>query len=157
MEANPQTPTPIVEETPTPAEKNESTEPNVFEQPAKSDASSSDDSSSSSDETGDEQPPKPKIEFKDIPDSEKTFVALEGAAGVEKWVEKAGSLDFEDLQKEDSLWKGHKRNLVTEFMFRLRLDEKEQGEEEVSWDREDPEEFVVYNRELKEGQKPNEK
>ena len=155
MEANSDRPTPIVEETPNLVEETAPPKPNVFKQPSKSDASSSDDSSSSSDETGDEQAQKPNIKFKDIPDSDKSFVPLEGGFKVEKWVEKAGSLEFQDLQKEDSLWKGHKRNLVTEFLFRLKMEGDEQ--EEVSWDREDPEEYVVYNRELKEGQKPNEK
>lgn len=126
--------------------------PNVFKEPAeapKKDRSNASNSSESSTESEPETYNQPK--FEDIPDSEKTYEALEGCAEVEKWVEVAGSSDFEDLQKENSAWKGKARNLVTEFMFRLRVG----GEEEVKWNVEDPEEFVVYNRELKEGQKTN--
>ena len=126
--------------------------PNVFQEPAeptKEALSSSSNSSESSTESEPETFNKQK--FEDIPDSKKSFAALEGAMGVEKWVEVAGTCDFEDLQKENSPWKGNDRNLVTEFLFRLRVG----GEEEVKWNVEDPEEFVVYNRELKEGQKTN--
>jgi hypothetical protein len=60
-----------------------------------------------------------------------------------KVVLQEGNDNVEDPMPADSIWLGKKRNIIFEFLFKL----DKEGEVTENEDKEDPEEFILYETE----------
>lgn len=60
-----------------------------------------------------------------------------------KIVLQEGNDNVEDPMPADSIWLGKKRNIIFEFLFKL----DKEGEITENDDKEDPEEFILYETE----------